>query len=447
MKRIITLFVALATTLSALAQMRTAYFMEGTYFRTELNPALTPGRGYVALPVLGSVGFGLKNNFISVDNLIYNRNGQPVTALDGSVSASEFLSKLPNTGKVSVNMTANILGVGFHTKRIFWNFGINARVNAEVTAGKELFRALKELGNHSYDLSSVAFDATAYGEVYLGAAIKVTDWLMVGVKLKGLVGLQNINGSVTQGDISVTRSQISGVLSGSMRGSGLMINPNYPLGRLSDIGSMIYEMPDFSNLHNGGGAVDLGLSASLLSDHLRVSAAVTDLGFISWSAKSAAAAEMGYSFTYRGMDLDSGEVDFEAEDRLDTVEAKGYMRRLNTNLNVGAEYAILDNHISFGLLWHTEFRAWHTASELTASVNLRAGKVLSASFSHTFCGGNRPGVFGAAINLHPNGINLFLGADFIDTSFVKYSEALVSKYLKSVNIYFGLGFNISKWRN
>ena len=52
MKRIILTLVISLSLLTATAQMRTAYFMEGSYFRTDLNPALVPGRGYVAIPVL-----------------------------------------------------------------------------------------------------------------------------------------------------------------------------------------------------------------------------------------------------------------------------------------------------------------------------------------------------------------------------------------------------------
>ena len=31
--------------------LRTSYFMEGSHYRQQLNPALTPGRGYLNLPV------------------------------------------------------------------------------------------------------------------------------------------------------------------------------------------------------------------------------------------------------------------------------------------------------------------------------------------------------------------------------------------------------------
>ena len=59
MKRLVSIIAVVVLALSAtgaLAQSRTSYFMEGSYFRTDLNPALAPTRGYVALPAMSGVG-------------------------------------------------------------------------------------------------------------------------------------------------------------------------------------------------------------------------------------------------------------------------------------------------------------------------------------------------------------------------------------------------------
>ena len=55
---------------SASAQSRNSYFMEGSYFRNDLNPALAPTRGYVALPGISGFGLNVTNNFLSIDNFI-----------------------------------------------------------------------------------------------------------------------------------------------------------------------------------------------------------------------------------------------------------------------------------------------------------------------------------------------------------------------------------------
>ena len=111
------IFILLASALclvgvgSASAQSLTSYFMEGTYFRTQLNPALTTTRGYFNMPVMSGTGVNVVNNFLSVDNFIYQRDGQLVTALHNSVSPNEFLNRLPDVNRLNANINTNILSV------------------------------------------------------------------------------------------------------------------------------------------------------------------------------------------------------------------------------------------------------------------------------------------------------------------------------------------------
>ena len=104
---------------TANAQSRTSYFMEGSYFRTEFNPALAPTRGYFMIPGLSGINLNLGTNFLSLDNFIYERNGQLVTALHRDVTTEEFLGNLPKNLKVTANANMNLLGVGFYTKKMF----------------------------------------------------------------------------------------------------------------------------------------------------------------------------------------------------------------------------------------------------------------------------------------------------------------------------------------
>jgi hypothetical protein len=69
--------------------------------------------------------------------------------------------------------------------------------------------------------------------------------------------------------------------------------------------------------------------------------------------------------------------------------------------------------------------------------------------SHTFLNGNRPGVFGAAINIHPAAFNLYVGVDYIDPRLVvgpeiDGREIYLPRYQKSLNVYAGLGFNFGR---
>lgn len=55
MKKIYTLIAAALLATGAAAQNPTAYFMEGSTFRSQFNPAFAPLRGYVNIPAIGGV--------------------------------------------------------------------------------------------------------------------------------------------------------------------------------------------------------------------------------------------------------------------------------------------------------------------------------------------------------------------------------------------------------
>ena len=113
-KIVIILVAVLCGTMTTSAQMRTAYFMEGSYFRTDMNAALAPTRGYIKLPMLGGLGIDFGNNYFSVDNLFYKKGDGVYTFLHSGVSSDEFLNKLGDKGKLSFNLNTSILGFGGH---------------------------------------------------------------------------------------------------------------------------------------------------------------------------------------------------------------------------------------------------------------------------------------------------------------------------------------------
>ena len=96
MKKIFVLFAALTALAGVSAQNPTAYFMEGTTFRSQFNPAFAPLRGYVNIPGLGGIQVGQNNN-LALSNILFSREGNLVTLLDSSVSAADALSGLKST--------------------------------------------------------------------------------------------------------------------------------------------------------------------------------------------------------------------------------------------------------------------------------------------------------------------------------------------------------------
>lgn len=453
MKKIFTLLVAalsLACVGTASAQSLTSYFMEGTYFRSQLNPALAPTRGYFNIPVVSGTGVNVVNNFLSVDNFIYQRDGELVTALHKSVSPDEFLGRLPDVNRLNASINTNILGVGFYTKKVFWNIGLNARVDANVNLSKELFSVLKTLGNGTFDLHDTSIDANAYLETYLGTSFRVCDWINVGLRFKFLMGLANAHTDIDTMRANVTPDGVTAELQGIVRANAIFVDksrvePDEPVNAdLFNFSSVNYML---NNVKSYGVALDLGAEFRLLNDHLKLSAAITDLGVIKWSPDTHIVAAAKGNFGFGGYNVSAEELEMTSEFEFvqRAKQSKGYSTMLTYAVNLGAEYNILRNKIAFGLLAHSKFNGGHLFTELTASVNFRPLNWITATVSHTFLNRQKPGVFGAALNFHPKGINLFVGLDYIGSKWVMWDENIKIPYdMKSLNLYAGLGFNFGR---
>lgn len=430
------------------AQMRTSYFMEGSYFRTDMNAALAPTRGYIKMPVLGGVGVNFGNNYFSVNNLFYKKGDGLYTFMYSGVSADEFLGKLGNQGKLSVNFDTSLIGFGAHTKKLFWSFGIDLRSKTEMTLSKDMFAALKNLSNGLYDLGDTHISNREYIDVNLGFAIPIKEFMTFGFRVKGLVGIADLSMSMDKMYLDINENIVKAELMGGIRGNCPAFRSDYALGSEFDVESMIHQDPMamLNSIKSWGLGLDLGFEFRLLDDHLKLSVAANDIGFIKWNAPNTINANGNANFSYEGFDLETGEAKLDSGFDAQMTKSEGaYTTRLSASLNAGVEYNILNNWIAFGLLSHTEFCQNFTRSELTASVNFRIMRWLSTSFTHTFFNGNQPGVLGWALNIHPAGLNLFLGADFIDTRFAVYNQNLpIPKMMTSANFYVGLGFNLGK---
>lgn len=433
---------------TASAQMRTAYFMEGSYFRTDMNAALAPTRGYIKIPAIGGLGVDFGNNYFSVNNLFYKKDGGIYTFMHNGVSPDEFLGKLGNKGKLSVNHNTSILGFGAHTKKLFWSFGLNLRSNTEITLSKDMFAALKNLSNGYYDLGDTHISNREYIEAALGFAIPIKDFMTFGFRAKGLVGIADLSMKMDKMYLDINENNVRAELMGGIRGNCPMFTPNYVVGSEFSVDGIMQQdiMQALKNIKSWGLGLDFGFEFRFLDDHLKVSVGVNDLGFIKWYGNTTINAEGKAHFTYEGFNLTTNEAKMDGGFEAVMAQPEGsYTTRLSCSLNGGVEYNILNNWIAFGVLSHTEFCQNFTRTELTASVNFRIMRWLSTSFSHTFLNGNQPGVLGWALNIHPTGFNLFLGADFIDTRFAVYNQKIpVPKMMTSANVYVGVGFNLGK---
>ena len=440
---------AVLATQSASAQLKTSYFMEGSYFRTDLNPALAPTRGYLALTHLSGFTFGSYSNYNSYMN--FYRNGEYVDAFDPSVSANEFLSKLPNKCTQAFDYNISLFKLGFYTLNgTFWNIGSNFRIALDYTTPKEYYTILKSDYPEGTTAENVRLDCNAYLENYIGRTFRLGENITLGARAKFLIGLYNMDFHYNK--IAATNNQFyvdgSVKMASVLMDSSLYDGEKYPEVLESDAMDSILD-----NVKSFGGAIDLGAEVRLFDNHLKVSGAITDLGFIKWSKDTMFEGVMRAS--YDNKSAVENILNIMDEDVMEMPRFfSAYTTRLVTNVNLGAEYNFLRNHFSVGALSHTRILHGGVMSEFTASFNVRPTNWMSLTASKTFFNGNIPGTYGLAVNLHPKAINIFFGMDYISGNMEStYGDFLTTfpsldsdAYLSpnSYNLYLGIGFNFGR---
>ena len=286
MKKIYAFLFTLLLASGAAAQNPTAYFMEGSTLRSQFNPAFAPLRGYVNIPGLGGLDINVSGN-LSIDKILYPRNGKLVTLLDSSVSTADALSGLKADNLLGLDTRVNLIGFGAFTRnhKNFWSFDLNARVTTDATLPYSLFDFLKR-GN-SGDISDIGITADSYLEAGFNYSFPLLDdKLYIGVRAKFLMGVARARMYFTQFNVSHNEERwlINAAGGLDITAAGLDVKTE-----LNDHGEEVYKMDDISLKPTSpagyGFAVDFGATYDILPN-LQASLAVTDLGFISWSKKN-----------------------------------------------------------------------------------------------------------------------------------------------------------------
>lgn len=426
---------------SASAQLRTSYFMEGSYFRTELNPALAPTRGYLALPGVSGVGVNLTSNFLSLNNLFVEKNGGLTSVFNSNVSDSA-LKALPENPYLKLNSTVNVFGLGFYGGKSFWNIGVNARVLGEANFSSNFFNELKKPTGAALTGSNI--DMTSYLEAYIGSSLRFHRTFSLGFRLKALFGVAQLNGDIQK----VMRNNTRTTLSGKYSARGMFVSDN-----MKSKGKPFNFNTDYmlDGKPNAGFAADLGAEIRLWKDHIKLSAAVTDLGFIDWTGERYMNnVNLNTQFNLPAGNVNDmfkfGKIGFEATGG-NTVR-KAERQDLNYTVNAGLEFNMFRNFLALGVLARNVFESNDLLyTEFTASVNLRPTHWLSATVSKTMYIGDQfdDDIFGIALNFHPRLFNVFVGADFASASMARTSNgAVLFRTPTSRSIYAGVSFSFKR---
>lgn len=410
-----------AATTSAQHNLRTGYFLDGYTYKHKLNPAFGGDRGYFAIPVIGYTTAGVETN-LSLSTLLYPTNdGKLTTFLSPTVSAEDFLSKIHDNNPLNINADISVISLGFNAGKSYNTIDLSVKADARVNIPGALFSWAKQYGNH-LDMSSFGLNANARLELSYGYSRPIFNWMRVGAKIKLLAGLARASYNMDQLTLDMNESKWTAVSEGSgfysAPGIGLKTENNVVNGfEFTDASTMLSEA---LRVKNFGAAIDLGISMDFVK-YLTVSASITDLGFINWTG-SRLGREME-TIGYEGIDhigTDGTDIGQQFGDlgnellelispRVLSDEDK-LMDMLSMTAHVGVEFRMpFWQRLSVGALGTYRFDGPYSWWEARGSVNLALFRCLSLSGNYSYSTFGES--YGAALNFHPNGINLFVGVD------------------------------------
>ena len=442
MKKIYTLIAAALLATGAAAQNPTAYFMEGSTFRSQFNPAFAPLRGYVNIPAIGGMNINVGGN-IAVDNILFSRDGKLVTLLDSSVSAADALSGLKQNNLLGMDFRMNVIGFGAFTKnhKNFWSFDLNVRVNEDANLPYSLFEFIK-LGKEG-QIRNFGTSTDSYLEAAFSYSFPLMDdRLYIGIRGKFLAGLARAQVTYDRFDISLREDRwavlTQGTLDLTAAGAKVETDPDSETFEIGDL--------DFKPTKPAGYgfALDLGATYDILPN-LQASLAVTDLGFISWSKKNSVRGVSTQETEFTGATVPENASepvpDFDLEMlKFNQVDGRSTTKMLRASVNAGLEYEVWRHKIGIGLLYSARFWEYKTLHNITGSVNFHPIRWFTLTGSYSVID-NRGGAVGLGLNLCPNWINFFIGTDVLIT---KHTPQFVPVRQSIMNVTLGIGVPIGK---
>ena len=380
-KYILSVCIGIALTMGLSAQtLNSSYFMEKMTKRNQLNPALKTPNGYVSFPALGNFYLGVNSN-LGLGTFLYPRGNELVTFLHPSVPADDFLGKLTPNNTVELDLGLDIISFGFWAWGGQNTFNLALKSYSGAYMPKEIFQFLKtgqkETGITRYDMSNITVSTDNYVELALGHARDINDKLGVGAKVKVLVGAAHAEARIDRMDISMSQDEWFIKQAGHIQASSLLKLETDP--------------------ETGEGNNPFDDKADELGD------------------------------------------DLEALAKFYKSDSQSVTNSLRTTMRIGAEYSILDNHISFGLLSTTRFGGHRTYAEGMAAVNFRPLSALHITLNGSVS--NMGSSVGAILNVCAPGFNLFFGTDYFAT---KYSKQFIPINHARANFCFGINFTFGK---
>ena len=440
-------------------ELRTSYFMETSNYRHQMNPALLDSP-YVGL-LFSNINIGMTGN-IGAKQFIFDTNGLPgytgnyryTTFMDPNVDAKTFLNKLHDKNRFDLYLNYNLFSVGIKAWGGVNLLELNLRSNTNLTLPKGLFEFAKTAGEKEhYEFGGLGMRTQNYMELALGHSRDINKQWRVGGKLKFLIGAAYADFTADNVTLDMTedawRIQSNAQVKASLLKSDVIHED--PSKNSADGRPRVKELDNFGfSLPGFGMALDLGVTYKPI-ENLTLSAAITDLGFISWKNTHHASSQGDYTFDgfnniYIGSDKDQTEdIDDQFDQIGDDLEemfsvyddgTKTATQALAATLNVGAEYKLpAYDKLRFGFLYTSRIHGKYSWHQGMLNVGVRPVKWFECNVNGAV---TSTGVTaGGMLSLKAPHFNFYIAADRFFSKMGKQGVPLNSS---NGNITFGMTF-------
>lgn len=440
-------------------ELRTSYFMETSNYRHQMNPALLDSPYFGMF--FSNINVGMTGN-IGAKQFIFDTNGLPgytgnyryTTFMDPNVDAKTFLNKLHDKNRFDLYLNYNLFSVGFKAWGGVNLLELNLRSNTNLTLPKGLFEFAKTAGEKEhYEFGGLGMRTQNYMELALGHSRDINKQWRVGGKLKFLIGAAYADFTADNVTLDMTedawRIQSNAQMKASLLKSDVIHED--PSKNSADGRPRVKKLDNFGfSLPGFGMALDLGVTYKPI-ENLTLSAAITDLGFISWKNTHHASSQGDYTFDgfnniYIGSDKDQTEdIDDQFDQIGDDLEemfsvyddgTKTATQALAATLNVGAEYKLpAYDKLKFGFLYTSRIHGKYSWHQGMLNVGVRPVKWFECNVNGAV---TSTGVTaGGMLSLKAPHFNFYIAADRFFSKMGKQGVPLNSS---NGNITFGMTF-------
>jgi outer membrane protein OmpA-like peptidoglycan-associated protein len=417
-------------------QNYTLYNMSSISQSIYCNPSVFPINNInVGIPALSSNYFGVTNTAFRYSDLIYKRDDDSLT-----FDMNKAISKMSNNNYLFSHAEIDILSVGFKVKKNYFNITITEKFSGVINYSKGLIDFIWNGNGPHLDETinlGLGLQYTHYREYGLNYVRKFNSKLNVGVKLKYLYGMENIQ--TKRANVTLYTDPIDYDLKVK---SDVLINKS---GAIDDLVDDTLKFGEYAfGLRNTGSAFDLG-GQYKITDKISVNLSLIDFGRINWrsNVQNYQSVNPEASYTYNGLNigdiindtttinqafnavLDSAYATF----RIDTA-FNTYRTKLSKQIYMGGTYQLTER-FQTNLVLHGLFFDGKMRPGVSASIGGKLGELVHMNLCYS--------MFNKSFNNLGWGvsINTWGGSQFYVVS-DNIIAAILPQNAKSMNIRIGM---------